>query len=207
MVVYQFGKVSSSAVFKKKNVKKKLKKKNVFEKWHQKTGSFAELNLKTLEWEKSNWLKGFKCYQSIWRVTNCILRRQREMRSRNAVNLHPALECRIVWPIMALDPVLVVFSHSLVGESAITVQKYSSISTLPSSGGAVTVWCLLVWAVSHPQPGRSAWPGRAGGHPAHASSLAASWTPRHSNLPASDWWASLTLRCDWRMKWVIDRLD
>lgn len=134
MVVYQFGKVSSSAVFKKKNVKK-TKKKNVFEKWHQKTGSSAELNLKTLEWEKSNWLKGFKCYQSIWRVTNCILRRPREIRSRNAVNLHPALECRIVWPIMALDPVLVVFSHSLVGESAITVQKYSSISTLPSSGG------------------------------------------------------------------------
>lgn len=56
-----------------------------------------------------------------------------------------------------------------------------------------TVWCLMVWAVSHPQPGRSAWPGRAGERRAPVFSSPASWTLFHKNLLASDLWASSTL--------------
>lgn len=56
-----------------------------------------------------------------------------------------------------------------------------------------TAWCLMVWAAAHPQPGRSAWPGRAGGRPAPSSSSLASWTPLRKNLLASDLWASSNL--------------
>lgn len=62
-----------------------------------------------------------------------------------------------------------------------------------------TLWCLKVWAVAHPLPERSAWPGTASGRQARVSSSRASWRRLHKNLPASDLWASSTLKRKWSM--------